>query len=54
MTDGVGVLAELVNRSTVRLACAPEELVWEPGLSPTLRSLPVRFTPRPAGNGARS
>jgi cytochrome P450 len=32
----------------VRLACSPDELVWEPGLSPTLRSLPVRFTPRPA------
>jgi cytochrome P450 len=30
----------------VRLACAPDQLVWEPGLTPTLRSLPVRFTPR--------
>jgi cytochrome P450 len=30
----------------LRLGCAPEDLVWEPGFSPTLRSLPVRFTPR--------
>jgi cytochrome P450 len=30
----------------LRLGCAPEELVWEPGFSPTLRALPVRFTPR--------
>lgn len=37
----------------VRLACAPEDLVWEPGLSPTLRSLPVRFTPRPATDSAK-
>lgn len=30
----------------LRLACAPDDLVWEPGLSPALRALPVRFTPR--------
>jgi cytochrome P450 len=30
----------------LRLACPPDELVWEPGLSPALRALPVRFTPR--------
>lgn len=30
----------------LRLGCAPEHLVWEPGFSPTLRALPVRFTPR--------
>ena len=30
----------------LRLGCAPDDLVWEPGLSPTLRALPVRFTPR--------
>jgi cytochrome P450 len=34
----------------LRLGCAPEDLEWEPGLSPTLRALPVRFTPSaPAG-----
>lgn len=35
----------------VRLACAPNDLVWEPGLSPGLRSLPVWFTPRAASKG---
>jgi cytochrome P450 len=30
----------------LRLACPPDDLVWEPGLSPALRALPVRFTPR--------
>jgi cytochrome P450 len=30
----------------LRLGCPPEDLAWEPGLSPTLRALPVRFTPR--------
>jgi cytochrome P450 len=30
----------------LRLGCAPDDLVWEPGLSPTLHALPVRFTPR--------
>jgi cytochrome P450 len=30
----------------LRLGCAPGDLDWEPGLSPTLRALPVRFTPR--------
>jgi cytochrome P450 len=30
----------------LRLGCAPDDLVWDPGLSPTLRALPVRFTPR--------
>lgn len=30
----------------LRLGCMPEDLVWEPGLSPALRALPVRFTPR--------
>jgi cytochrome P450 len=30
----------------LRLGCPPGDLVWEPGLSPTLRALPVRFTPR--------
>src|SRR5690606_29683631 len=30
----------------LRLDCAPEELAWEPGFSPALRALPVRFTPR--------
>jgi hypothetical protein len=38
----------------VRLACSPEELVWEPGLTPTLRSLPVRFTPRQVSSGSKS
>jgi cytochrome P450 len=43
--------AVLIGLDEVRLACAPDELVWEPGLSPTLRSLPVWFTPRPAQAG---
>jgi cytochrome P450 len=30
----------------LRLGCATQDLVWEQGFSPTLRSLPVRFTPR--------
>jgi cytochrome P450 len=30
----------------LRLGCAPDDLGWDPGLSPTLRALPVRFTPR--------
>jgi len=30
----------------LRLDCAPEGLAWEPGFSPALRALPVRFTPR--------
>ena len=42
----------LTGLEDVRLACAPDELVWEPGLSPTLRSLPVWFTPRAAQAGA--
>lgn len=29
----------------LRLGCAPGDLAWEPGLSPALRALPVRFTP---------
>jgi cytochrome P450 len=43
--------AVITGLDDVRLACPPEDLVWEPGLSPTLRSLPVRFTPRPARDG---
>jgi cytochrome P450 len=46
--------AVVTGLDDLRLACAPEDLVWEPGLSPTLRSLPVRFTPRPAAGGPRS
>jgi cytochrome P450 len=30
----------------LRLGCATQDLRWEQGFSPTLRSLPVRFTPR--------
>jgi cytochrome P450 len=30
----------------LRLGCAAEDLVWDAGLSPTLRALPIRFTPR--------
>jgi cytochrome P450 len=30
----------------LRLGCTPDDLVWEPGFSPTLRALPVRFTPK--------
>ncbi|GAA5132904.1 cytochrome P450 [Pseudonocardia adelaidensis] len=36
----------------LRLGCRPEELEWEPGLSPGLRSLPVRFTARPPSGHA--
>ncbi|WP_252446080.1 cytochrome P450 [Pseudonocardia humida] len=43
--------AVITGLDDVRLACSPEDLVWEPGLSPTLRSLPVRFTPRPIRDG---
>jgi cytochrome P450 len=32
--------------SDLRLGCPPGDLVWEPGLSPTLGTLPVRFTAR--------
>jgi cytochrome P450 len=39
--------AVVTGLDDVRLACAPSDLAWEPGLSPALRSLPVRFTPRP-------
>ncbi len=38
----------VLSLDDLRLGCAPEALVWEPGFSPTLRELPVRFTPRPA------
>jgi cytochrome P450 len=41
------VRAVLAGFDDLRLGCAPEELVWEPGLTPTLRALPVRFTARP-------
>ncbi|MGH8967288.1 MAG: cytochrome P450, partial [Actinomycetes bacterium] len=40
------VRAVLAGFHGLRLACAPEDLVREPGLTPTLRALPVRFTPR--------
>jgi cytochrome P450 len=46
--------AVVTGLDDVRLACAPEDLVWDPGLSPTLQSLPVQFTPRPVTDGARS
>jgi cytochrome P450 len=46
--------AVVTGLDDVRLACPPEDLVWEPGLSPTLRSLPVRFTPRPVPAGVGS
>ena len=38
--------AVITGLDDLRLACPPEDLTWEPGLTPTLRSLPVRFTPR--------
>jgi cytochrome P450 len=43
--------AVITGLDDLRLACPPEELEWEPGLSPTLRSLPVRFTARPSPSG---
>ncbi len=46
--------AVITGLDDVRLACSPEDLVWEPGLSPTLRSLPVRFTPRQVRDGGGS
>lgn len=46
--------AVVAGLDDVRLACPPEELVWEPGLTPTLRALPVAFTPRQASPGGGS
>jgi cytochrome P450 len=39
--------AVVTGLDDVQLACTPNDLEWELGLSPGLRSLPVRFTPRP-------
>ena len=46
--------AVITGLDDLRLGCPPEDLVWEPGLSPTLRSLPVRFTPRYRTDGSGS
>jgi cytochrome P450 len=46
--------ALITGLDDLRLGCAPEELEWEPGLSPTLRSLPVRFTARLSTSGNAS
>jgi cytochrome P450 len=44
--------AVLVGFDDLRLGCAPEDLVWDPGLTPTLKALPVRFTPSPRVEGS--
>lgn len=41
--------AVIAGFDDLRLGCSPCELEWEPGLTPSLRSLPVRFTPRIRG-----
>lgn len=41
--------AVLAGLDDLRLGCRPDELDWAPGLTPTLRSLPVRFKPCDAG-----
>ncbi|GAA1271850.1 cytochrome P450 [Pseudonocardia aurantiaca] len=46
--------AVITGLDDLRLACSPEDLVWEPGLTPTLRSLPVKFTPRLVPSGKAS
>ena len=46
--------AVLTGLPDLQLACSPEDLAWEPGLSPTLRTLPVRFSPRPINDGTGS
>ena len=46
--------AVITGLDDVRLACPAEDLTWEPGLTPTLRSLPVRFTPRQICHGSES